>query len=449
MDCAICCNTFNKSNRKKIPCGYCTFDMCSDCNTKYLLSNIQEPHCMSCRHAWNREFLETHFTAKFVNKDLKCHREQVLYEQQISRMPDTQHLVENRIKVQKYTDIIQGLKDQLCEYNKKLGSIQEGDDFVEYRTQIGELTKNKECVKIDILTQKALRINLNRQTLIKTERKQFVRACPANDCKGFLSSQWKCGLCEVKVCHVCHEIKSDENHECNEDSVKTAELLMKDTKSCPKCAAQIFKIEGCDQMFCVLCHTAFSWRTGRVEIGRIHNPHYYELQRKLNNGVVPREAGDVVCGGLPNYYTFSKHIHHVVKEGPIFTPNDLLIEKDIMEYHRKQLHITVVDLPKYSRNNLEKEFQELRISYMMNVLNEKQFKMKLQQLEKASQKKREIRMVYETYAAILLETLISMHRTQNRSELLTLTKYIRDSAIYINQCLEGIMKRYNCKIAMF
>jgi hypothetical protein len=35
---------------------------------------------------------------------------------------------------------------------------------------------------------------LNIQTRTN-ERSLFVRACPDEDCRGFLSSQWKCGIC--------------------------------------------------------------------------------------------------------------------------------------------------------------------------------------------------------------------------------------------------------------
>jgi hypothetical protein len=73
---------------------------------------------------------------------------------------------------------------------------------------------------------------------------QFIRPCPNNECRGFLSTRYKCGICGTRTCPQCLEIKG-ENHECIEENIKTAELIRKDTKPCPSCGTSISKIEGC------------------------------------------------------------------------------------------------------------------------------------------------------------------------------------------------------------
>ena len=75
------------------------------------------------------------------------------------------------------------------------------------------------------------------------ENKKFVRKCPIEDCRGFLSTQWNCGTCEAKICCKCNERKT-EDHVCNPDNVQTMELLKKDSKPCPKCQSLIFKISA-------------------------------------------------------------------------------------------------------------------------------------------------------------------------------------------------------------
>ncbi|KAJ9534162.1 hypothetical protein QJQ45_002156 [Haematococcus lacustris] len=98
-----------------------------------------------------------------------------------------------------------------------------------------------------------------------------VRTCPAADCRGCINADWTV------------------------TQTASVQLLAKDSRTCPKCPASINNIEGCDQMFCTVCHTAFSFQTGQIERGVIHNPLYYEWQRQQNGGVAPRAPGDDPC----------------------------------------------------------------------------------------------------------------------------------------------------------
>ena len=60
---------------------------------------------------------------------------------------------------------------------------------------------------------------------------------------------------------------------CDDEQIETFKKIKEDSKTCPSCGEFISKISGCDQMFCVKCGTAFSWKTGQVERGVVHNPH--------------------------------------------------------------------------------------------------------------------------------------------------------------------------------
>jgi len=118
------------------------------------------------------------------------------------------------------------------------------------------------------------------------ERKAFIMKCQIDGCEGFLSQQYKCGLCSKYTCSNCYMPK-EENHECNPDNVASTKMIKEETRPCPKCSTRIYKIDGCDQMWCTDCKTAFSWRTGNIVNGTIHNPHYYEYLRNTQ-GSVPR-----------------------------------------------------------------------------------------------------------------------------------------------------------------
>ena len=80
----------------------------------------------------------------------------------------------------------------------------------------------------------------------------------------------------------------------------------KDTKKCPTCYSLIHKIDGCDQMWCTQCKTAFSWNTLKIE-NKVHNPHFYEYLR-ANNHNVPRDINDIPCNRTLGNEVLSRNI---------------------------------------------------------------------------------------------------------------------------------------------
>lgn len=451
--CLVCCETLNKSTRKQVVCNYCDYVVCRECTAKYILDkdNTQDPHCMNCKNAWNREIIENNFTKRFYMTDYKKYREDVIYDRERSLLPETQPYVEQTKFRYDCNKTISKLTSGRIAKNKELGKIKylsimnmSKDERIIHFTKIGELEKDIAKLNIDIQVMIKIRDYTgieNRRTEI-VERREFVRACPANDCKGFLSTQWKCGLCDCKVCNKCHEIKKeDEEHTCDPNNVATAELLSKDTKSCPKCAVMITKIVGgCDQMWCSACHTAFSWNTLRIDTGTIHNPHFYEFQRRMNNGNIPRVPGDNPCGQMPYYYTIQSHISQY------FSPNikeELAIITKIMVIHRMYAHIDRTILENYPIADRLNGNRDLRIKYMLNDLTTVQFKHELQKREKDSDKKREIRLVFDTYQTLTRDMMNEMLNTVSKEEIIAKLKSMDNIREYINECMTKISNRYN------
>jgi len=217
--CQICAETYNRSYRRKIVCEYCPLEACLECCKRYLLQE-NEPKCMSneCNRQWTPEFVSKHLSKKFVNEDLKLHCEKVLFDKQRALMPATQPLVEHILKREEFQREINAAAEVVHQARIKMHKIQ--SDYYRFANSAPG-TK---------------------------ERTAFIRACPSSECRGFLSSQWKCGLCNLWSCPTCHEIKGLDReceHTCNPDSVATANLLNSDTKPCPKCGEGIFKIDGC------------------------------------------------------------------------------------------------------------------------------------------------------------------------------------------------------------
>jgi hypothetical protein len=156
--------------------------------------------------------------------------------------------------------------------------------------------------KIEIYRRMIEERQNNRAKVKTTETKtRYVFPCPLNECKGFVDEKGNCPTCLKIICMKCETEKSD-GHECDKELVETVQLLRKTSRPCPKCAVPIHKTDGCDQMWCTQCHTTFSYQTGNVDNGRLHNPEYYRWIRENNNGVVPREQGDQrpECGNEPH-----------------------------------------------------------------------------------------------------------------------------------------------------
>jgi len=406
----------------------------------------------------------------------------------------------------------------------------------------------------------------------KQERKAFIKPCPADGCRGFLSTKWICGLCNTVVCKDCHEIKGkkekldisslsspsnqedeeneenklrvvgnevpyedDFNHKCNPNNIETAKALQKETKGCPKCGIRIFKIDGCfapetnilmwdqsikyakdiivgdelvgddnkkrtvlkvvngvskmfnviqsngtiykvneyhklvikkiredgstvtliinlrnftllsdkhknmckgivlnenfkeeyvdikvescgenlepyygfevndnhlfllpdktivsncDQMFCTGCHTAFSWRTGQVETGTIHNPHYFQYLRQQGLQIPrpnhpdanPDAQFELLCGQVATVTQISNYIFSV-KNNKIILKDRSQFTNILYEIERYRHHVNNIINPQYRwQRGLRTEYnpeehRDLRIKYLNKTIDEKHWNM--------------------------------------------------------------------------
>ena len=228
--------------------------------------------------------------------------------------------------------------------------------------------------------------------VVKTRK--FTMACPDPNCRGFLSEKWKCGVCDAHVCKNCHVIKEPEKeHECKKEDVETAKMIMKETKGCPKCGVRIYKIDGCDQMWCVECKTPFSWRTGKIVKGVIHNPHYYQWQREINNGVIPRNPGDNPCGGRDGDLHFSLVQHALAR---VKARDRKELENSMTWAHQFMMHTRHVEIPRYTEtlNGVER-YKDLRLKYLLNKIDEKKWRQTLKARQKRSEKHQEILQIFE------------------------------------------------------
>jgi hypothetical protein len=414
MTCNICCEKYNKSVNAKITCpiSTCNYEACKTCVRTYLLNTTNDPHCMNCKNQWSSKFLVENLNRSYIDNDYKKHRKQLLVDREISRTPELMNLVEK--------------KRTIDEKNEELSVLNE--EFMKVRKMYDEMSKALNNKKVEIQRIKNGEVS-------KDERKKFIMPCSADNCKGYLSTQYKCEVCKLFTCPDCFEIigySKEDQHICKDDNIKSAELIKKETKGCPKCGVRIFKISGCDQMWCTECKVAFSWNTGKVVVSQnIHNPHYYNYLREngLTPGSAPRNPGDQVCGGLIPYYSFNTFCRFlsrfVSNEWFAILKRDSIINKFIKDnnvdsitgiigfisnLHRFVNHISNVDLIncRHKVRNLV-NFDELTVEYIMNKKTKNELATSIFRHDNLRRKHSEILNVFELLNVVGVERLNSVY----------------------------------------
>ena len=392
--CAFCYEDFTKLTRASIDCVACDVKSCRSCIRKYLLQSTDLPHCMHCKNRWERDFMVNATLKSFVDGVYRKHRTELLFEVEKSRLPETMPAIENYQKVNTMKKERDELTEEICK------------------------------IKAQLYLMKMKQSNLSRQIIefsngkCSSSKRVFKRACPRSECLGFLSSSWKCGVCDHWACSKCFEGKGlhkDDPHTCDPNTLASAQLLKKETKPCPSCASSIFKISGCDQMWCTQCHIAFSWKTGRQVNGVIHNPHFYQWQ-KNGTGQAPIQApGAILCGGLPDWNRVWHGVQILKQE--VFTKNNKyrVLETKVLMDQMIQVHRGVRHFQEWVLRRLRERCQDigdntnLRIRYAVKEITEIEMKTQLIRRDKIKNKRRSILEIYELVNVVFIESLRDIH----------------------------------------
>lgn len=277
-ECGICTDPYNKV-RMEVECPRCQASACTRCVKTYLMNNTIIPKCMGCQSAWDMEFVRKILSKSFLDTEYKKHQISALLSQAEASLGEMQCFVPIRERLDVLTERIKT-----------------------------EKTRSDRCLENE-KTRLMNAWNTGSTTDDPSDDKAvFFMACPRKECRGRVSSVYKCGLCQHWACPDCHGDKGLERngpHECTDENRKTVRMLKQNTKNCPECHEGIFKEYGCDQMWCTRCRTCFSWNTGKKIHGTIHNPHYYEyLFQNRGGGEAPVEQVEdgYACNGFPEYH---------------------------------------------------------------------------------------------------------------------------------------------------
>lgn len=363
MNCQICTEKFTNKTRKNVTCPKCHFECCRKCLQIYLLSIEQLPQCMNCYKEFDRRFIHHNCDSTFIETKLRKHRENILFNIEKVNFPSTQsyiHKTERRMYLlKKYFELIDRV---LC------------IDRFSYEHVVLEL-------QIDEIVREYKDLDDNFEDV-------FIKKCHNPSCKGYINNN-TCTLCEKKFCNECNE-EINENHTCDQNLVKTMKEIKKYSKACPNCKTFISKTDGCNQIWCVECHTAFDWETGEIEKGKIHNPHYINLFTKY------RDYADIPCGGCPTLQELRN----------INPPSFVINMKNLISKLKNELRDKYDFILDFGRSNLD-----LRVKLLKNIINEDQFKQLIQRKDKNISKSEEVKYIYnmviDCFSDLLRGILIS------------------------------------------
>lgn len=425
MECPICINKTTEKNSVKCPA--CDNIACKKCYKTYIMNSGKDTvNCMHCNIIFNRSSILKIFGKSFLTKTLLDYQKEVRFKIFQSRFPEVLPHIENikqlerlRLQVKNIENSIETLTQAYAQKRNELNNVvydptkKEGIDY--------KISKNKQLlsvgnINIDKMTKKYFieknklhteydtayrRLNQVKtavnyynsfkryydeddedNNVRKTEsKKKYIQPCFTIDCKGFLNEKFYCGICNETYCSDCYELLRDEEHICNPEIKDNIKLLKKDTKQCPKCNTGIHKIDGCDQMYCTNCHTAFSWTSGNIVKGAIHNPHYFEYLRRTRERMptmeeIENEFNNLACNDNIDAHRItltllSRIAQHTDRVDEYFSYNYLEVYTNMM---RIPLHFDhVIEVNNQTIERLNDNDKDNMIQYLLDKTNRAQF----------------------------------------------------------------------------
>lgn len=387
-DCAICCEKYNKTTRKQVVCMFCDKDACREC----IITNInssgttEKKHCLHCFAEWNSMFLFNNFTKPQIDNTFKKIKNENHIEREISLLPQTQELALKFLDLEK----------------KKRSAEELLKEITEKRAKLNEINLDIERLRDDI--EEEIRTGDSKST----SGFKFKMKCQGKDCVAFLDDNNYCGLCDITHCSECCQ-EMTEDHICDKDTLETIKLIKNNSKPCPACGERISKIDGCDQMWCIMCKKAFSWRTGRLETGVIHNPEYFRWLRENETEAyqVPVEQNNCV---FPDFRFLRLVFNNLIESN-----NERHIFENIfrrgLEFERS------IDETNNQDENTERYLKRQRVFYLNKVISNEVWKQRIENVRKCNEKAQDIANVKLLLKTVILECLWKLVECYNNQNI--------------------------------
>lgn len=471
-ECMICCSKWNATTRKKIMCLHCHKVTCRECVQRYLLETVNYASCMHCKVAWNMEFLQSILSNSWLMKEYRLRRNELLWERERARMPEMIPMVERHRYRRRIQADMDEMRKELEEYTirmtKRIENIQRilwQDEYIpeEIYDEMKELIMQDDEERVQsMLIAYNPRMMVNQENEKKKKETAFIHGCPSADCNGFLSSKYKCMLCNRRYCKDCL-VEKQENveHQCDEDVKATVASIRKESKPCPGCGEMISKVDGCDQMWCTQCKVFFSWNTGQqIKADFLHNPHYLNWRRenreryRLGNEQPVRECNrrvPLTDRELDLYF----YQRHPPAWDPVRKHWVTYLCHEVTDYAHKWTRL-IRELMDNVYRALSDDLREqntdprdIRLKYLLGDITEEDFRKKITIIERQFQYKLEIQQVWDMIRDVSVDLCDNIRTHNNRLDdvyMKELKEQISQVIHQANQAWIQIGLRYRIRV---
>ena len=398
VECSICVETISIQKTYKCKNPECNLLACTCCIKKYLLDSSTEPNCMACRFAFSLDDFVKYFPKSWRLKEYKMHTKEIIWSKEQSKMNETIGYIETQSLIKKEEKKMKELREAISECQITIYGL--------YNTD-----------------------------LIETKKKNlYTYKCPNQECNGLLNKNYSCGICEIEYCKDCFEVLDEEN-ECNEEKKATVLQIKKEAKPCPGCKTLISYSIGCDQIFCTNCGTAFSWKTGEVEKGIIHNPYagrYFEEHPEAKEAYINRTTQRNNICDIDQHLLYSSLRKIDVNMETTYDIQDCFT--NIYNFRDKNQTIP------------EPNNQDYRIKWLKNEITEDHFKKISHQRYKKYQKECMEHEVLKTTCTIMYDLLREISTCKNKEQVYNIyNNNLNEITTYTNEELIDIGEFFGLK----
>ena len=360
IECTLC--TEKKIANDIIICPHCSVEICEPCFQYGLTMDLQDPICIYCKKGLNIEFILANNDTLWCKKVFLDYYSNLLLEKEKNKLMDSVPKFRMVLELRSLKKEVNSLlTNKKIETSVKQLKLEKKEFDKKSKELIFERNKKKYDLneQIKVLENKIYDSRINKKK--ETENKiSYITKCPIESCKGFINNKYTCEMCDISLCKACLMIR-ETDHTCIRENIESAEMIMKDSKPCPNCYIPIFKLSGCNQMFCTNCHVVFDWISLKIDKGPVHNQHFFDYLAKMNNVGDQARLENNACGHIRelypriSFYTRNSWIHH------LFLLNQEIEADLINEY----------------KGLIKDNFEDYRIKYLCDEINEKSWKIRI------------------------------------------------------------------------